>query len=90
MIINLLVYLGLGILSDLLITVYTISVGKDWRLAASLISIPIACLNFWIIDKLLIATLSWYGVLAYAIGNALGCFIIMTINKYLKKIVDKS
>ena len=77
-------YFGLGILSDIFITAYYIFVGKQWVIPASLISIPIALLNFWVIDKVLITTPSLLGAIAYAVGNAIGCFVIMMITKKLK------
>lgn len=80
--VSLLIYLSLGILSDILITAYYIFVGKQWATAAASISIPIALLNFWVIDKILIvATSSWPLAIAYAVGSAVGCFVIMIISK---------
>jgi hypothetical protein len=86
----LLAYLGLGILSDLFVTAYYIFVGKQWVIPASLISIPIALLNFWVIDKVLIVAPAWDGAIAYAIGNAMGCMIIMLILKTIKRIKNET
>jgi hypothetical protein len=83
--VSLLVYFSLGLLSDFLVTAYYIFVAKQWAFPAALISIPIALLNFWVIDKVLIATVSWPGAIAYALGNAIGCFLIMKIRKKIEK-----
>lgn len=82
---GLLLYFGLGVLSDLLVTAYYIFVGKQWATLASLLSIPIALLNLWVIDKVLIITPSWDMAITYAIGNAIGCLAIMTLARKLRE-----
>jgi hypothetical protein len=81
---GLLLYLGVGVLSDILVTAYYIFVGKQWATLASLASIPIALLNFWVLDKILVISPTTAGAILFAIGNALGCFVIMTLAKKLK------
>lgn len=66
-----------GIVSDVLVTGYYLCVGRGWALWASIVSIPIALMNFWVIDAVLIKGSSWHGAVAYALGNAIGCFLIM-------------
>jgi hypothetical protein len=82
---GLLLYLGLGVLSDIILTSYYIFVSKGWVLPASLISIPIALLNFWVLDKVLISATSWEKAIAYAVGNAIGCAVIMILSKMKKR-----
>jgi len=82
---EILLYLGTGILSDVLITGYYVCVGRGRAFLAASISIPIALLNFWVLNRVLIADPSWYGALAYAAGNAVGCFAIMRASKLLKE-----
>ncbi len=77
MTVNLLLYFALGILSDLLVTGYTLSASRGRAWFASGLSILIAVLNFYILDRVLIADPNWYYALAYAIGNGLGCLLIM-------------
>jgi hypothetical protein len=84
-VLGLLLYFGLGVMSDICVTAYYICVGQQWAIPASLVSILIALLNFWVIDKVLITVPSWDKAVAYAIGNAVGCFIIITITKRLKR-----
>ena len=75
------IYFGLGILSDLIVTGYYICVAHNWAWAASLISIPIALLNFYVLGNVLVressSTRKWYWAMAYAVGNAIGCFAVM-------------
>jgi uncharacterized protein YebE (UPF0316 family) len=79
-----LLYLVLGIVSDILTTAYYIFVGKGSAVPASSVSLVITLLNFWVIGKLIVDSLSWGNVIAYALGNAIGCFIIMKLSKRLK------
>jgi uncharacterized protein YebE (UPF0316 family) len=76
-------YLGAGILSDLLVTGYYVSVSRGLSWAAALVSIPVALLNFWVLNRILIVDLSWSEAVAYAVGNAVGCFVIMQVNRRL-------
>lgn len=66
-----------GVVSDLMVTGYYLSVSRGWAFLASVVSIPIALMNFWVVDAVLIKGGSWHGALAYALGNAVGCFLIM-------------
>ena len=67
-------YLELGILSDLLVTGYYLAVSRGDALLASCVSIPIALLGFW---SLRFFNPSYCDALAYAVGNAIGCYVIM-------------
>ena len=84
-VLGLLLYFGLGVVSDIFVTAYYISVGQQWAIPASFLSILTALLNFWVIDKVLINSPSWDLAVAYALGNAVGCFVIITLTKKLKK-----
>lgn len=85
LVVGLLLYLGLGILSDVLVTGYTLSVDKGWALAASGLSFGITLLSFWILDRVLVIDPSWANVLAYAFGNAIGCYGLMRLSKKVEK-----
>ena len=75
----------LGIVGDILATLYYLFVGKLQALPASLMTILITLLNFFIIEKIVYST-SWIFVLAYASGSAIGCFsIILSQKRKLKK-----
>jgi uncharacterized protein YebE (UPF0316 family) len=76
-----LTYLGLGILSDLLVTGYTLSASRGRTVTASVLSFVIALLNFYILGKILILDPSLWNALAYAGGNAIGCFAIMKASR---------
>jgi|WetSurMetagenome_2_1015567.scaffolds.fasta_scaffold1581882_1 hypothetical protein len=80
-----LLYVALGIISDLFVTGYYICVGKGWAFPAATISIPIALLNFWVFGSILVINPSWYNALAYAVGNAVGCYGIMALSKKVKR-----
>ncbi len=74
---KLLVYFGLGVGSDILVTFYYSAVSRGWAARASLASILISLLNFWVLGHVLILEPSWPRAVAYAVGNAIGCFLIM-------------
>lgn len=82
---TLLLYLVLGILSDVLVTGYYICVGHGLALLAALVSLPIALLNFWVLGTVIVLNPSWANAVAYALGTGVGCFSIMTLSKIFKK-----
>lgn len=70
-------YFGLGVGSDILVTFYYSAVSRGWAASASLVSLLISLLNFWVLGHVLVLEPSWQRAIAYALGNALGCFLIM-------------
>ena len=75
----------LGIVGDILATLYYLFVGKLQALPASLMTIFITLLNFFIIEKIVVST-NWFFILAYAVGSAIGCFtIILSQKKKLRR-----
>ncbi len=76
---------GAGVLADILVTGYYIFVGRQWAVPAASISMPIALLNFWIIDRVLVRMTSWPAAVAFACGNAVGCFVIMAAMRRIRK-----
>ena len=80
-----LAYLGMGILSDVLVTGYYLFVSRGWAASASIVSIPIALLNFYVLNGVLVQTTSWPNAIAYAVGNAIGCFAIIHFSKMPKR-----
>jgi hypothetical protein len=84
---GLLLYLGVGIGSEILVTSYTIFVGKGWASVASPLSLVITLLNYWVIKYVFIPDPTWYGALAYAVGNAVGCFFIMRASRKLRRVL---
>lgn len=76
--VGVLVYFGFGILADVLVTGYTLSATRGFSLLSSLLSFAITILNFYVLANVLTTTaLCWYYVIAYAAGNAVGCFAVM-------------
>ncbi len=89
MIIEIIAMLALGILTDVLVTLYYIFVGRLQALPASLMTILITLLNFFIIEKIVIS-INWVLILAYAFGCSIGCFSIIIHQKdKLKKKLEK-
>ena len=82
---SILLYLGLGILSDILISGYTIFVGKELRFPASLTSTLSSFLSLVVIVKFFLVSPSLIGILAYAGGNGIGTYLLMSLSKHLKK-----
>ena len=79
----------LGIVGDILATLYYLFVGKLQALPASLMTIFITLLNFFIIEKIVVSA-NWFFILAYAVGSAIGCFtIILSQKKKLKRKMER-
>jgi hypothetical protein len=70
----------LGIVSDILVTLYYISVGKLQAVPASLLTVLITLLNFFIIEKAVV-NMNVVLIASYAFGCAIGCFAIITMQK---------
>jgi uncharacterized protein YebE (UPF0316 family) len=83
-VLTLLLYLALGILSDVLVTGYYICVGRGLALLAALVSLPIALLNFWVLGTVIVLNPSWANAAAYALGTGVGCYSIMKLSKIIK------
>jgi len=82
--------LVLGIVGDILVTLYYLFVGRLQALPASLLTIVITLLNFFIIERVVVTT-NWFLILIYASGSALGCFsIILSQRAKLERIKKKS
>jgi hypothetical protein len=81
-----LIYLGLGIANEILVTLYYIYVGKHSAIPASLLTVLISLLGFFVIGEAVVAS-NWTLVLFYAFGSALGCFCTIQLvkNKTKKK-----
>lgn len=89
MITEIMVMLGLGIMNDVLVTLYYLFVGRLLAVPASLITVLITLLNFFIIKEIVIST-NWILILFYALGCSIGCFSIILHQKYrLKKKAQK-
>lgn len=74
-------YLLLGVASDLLVTGYYLCVARGWAYRAAGTSLSIALLNFFVLGRVLVADPSWANAIAYAIGNAAGCLLIMSVSR---------
>lgn len=74
------VYFAAGIGSDLLTTLWSYSVSRSWAVSASLVSIPIALVSFWVLRFLDPTPID---ALSYAVGNAVGCFLIIEGTKWI-------
>ncbi len=70
----------LGIVGDILITLYYLFVGRLQALQASFVTILITLLNFFVIEQVIVTT-NWFLILIYAFGSALGCFSIIFSQK---------
>lgn len=80
-----LLYLGMGIFVELLVTLYYIFVGKRLAIPASLTTSLITLLNFFIIEKIVV-NINQIGVLFYVLGCFIGCFTIIKLSKQVKRL----
>lgn len=80
MITEIITIFALGIVGDILATLYYLFVGKLQALPASLMTIFITLLNFFIIEKIVVSA-NWIFILVYACGSAIGCFSIIVSQK---------
>jgi hypothetical protein len=84
------IYFMLGIIGDILVTLYYLFVGRLQGVPASLLTILITLLNFFVIERVVVST-NWLLMAIYASGSAVGCFFIITTQKAkLKKKAEKS
>jgi uncharacterized membrane protein YeiH len=89
MITEIMIYVALGIVGDILVTLYYLFVGKLQAVPASFLTILITLLNFFIIERVVVST-NWMLMVFYAIGSAVGCFTIIGFQKArLKKKLEK-
>lgn len=82
---QLILYLGLGILSDILISAYTVFVSEDLLYPAALTSATVSFFNLFLIVKYFVVTPSVINMLAYAIGTGIGTIILMKLRRYYKQ-----
>ncbi len=77
---RLLLYLEAGILADMVVTAYTLFATRGRSLTPALLSFGITLLNLFVLIGLL-GDPEWSSVLAYAAGNAVGCFLTIETMK---------
>ncbi len=80
MITDILIYMAFGIVGDILAILYYLFVGRLQALPASLMTILITLLNFFVIERVVVST-NWLLILFYALGSAIGCFFIILSQK---------
>jgi hypothetical protein len=83
-------YLGFGILSDVLISAYTVFVSEDLLYPAVLASSTISFLNLFLIVKYFVVTPSIVNIIAYSIGTGAGTLLLMKLRRSFKKWKDKN
>ena len=80
MITEIAIYVILGIIGDILVTLYYLFVGRLQAVPASFLTIVITLLNFFIIERVVVST-NWMLMVFYAGGSAIGCFTIIGFQK---------
>ena len=74
------IYFMLGIVGDILVTLYYLFVGRLQGVPASFLTILITLLNFFVIERVVVST-NWFLMGIYALGSAVGCFVIIASQK---------
>lgn len=72
-------YAACGIASEALVTAYYRCIDLGLRWPASALSLSITLFGFWVLSRVLRVSPSWRNAAAYAVGNAAGCFLAMSI-----------
>ena len=74
-----LLFFAVGFLQDLLITYYYQAVAKDWPYRAASLSFLVTIVNLLVLYKIVsgLGDQVFSVVLAYALGNAAGTFIVV-------------
>lgn len=80
MITELIVYFALGIIGDILVTLYYLFIGRYQGILAALMSLLITLLNFFVIGRVVVGN-DWILMVVYAMGGAIGCFGIIAFQK---------
>jgi len=78
--IDAIIYFGLGILTDILVTLYYISVGHRLAIRSAVLSLLMTLLGFFIIERIVVST-NWFLILSYALGSAIGCYSVIKLSK---------
>lgn len=82
---QMLLFFGVGIVSETLITAYYLAVSRQWAFRASALNLPITLLGFWVFSRVLTPDPEWFNALAYAFGNGVGCYCIIVASKRLRQ-----
>jgi hypothetical protein len=77
---KLLLYVGLGIFADFLVTCHYISILRKLGLLASALSMAITILSFLVIEQVVISR-DFSLIVAYGLGNSIGTFAAMKMRK---------
>ena len=78
--INELIYFGLGLLIDGLVTFHYFFVSHKWVWLAPLTTILITLISYFVINKIVV-DFNWILILVYALGNGIGCLVCMLLIK---------
>ncbi len=76
-----LLYLAMGIASDLLVTGYQLCVVRGRVAGASVLSVAIGLLSMYVLARVLVVDPDWWHALAYAMGNGIGCAAVMVLGR---------
>jgi len=77
---ELIIYFALGIIGDVLVTLYYLFIGRFQGMLAAMMSLLITLLNFFVIGRVVVSN-DWILMIVYAAGGAVGCFIIIAYQK---------
>lgn len=77
---ELIIYFALGIIGDILVTLYYLFIGRFQGMLAAAMSLLITLLNFFVIGRVVVSN-DWVLMVIYALGGAIGCFIIIAYQK---------
>ena len=72
-------YAVCGIASEALVTAYYRCVDLGLRGPAAALSLSITLFGFWVLSRILRVGGAWGRALAFAAGNAVGCWIVMSL-----------
>ena len=73
---RLLAYVGLGIVSEILVGGYYLLLSRGLRWGASATTFINTIFGYWVLRHLL-GDVSGISVMAYGVGNAIGCWILV-------------
>jgi len=71
---NILIYLGIGILTDVLVTLYYLSINRLLAAQSAVLCFLLTITGYFVVESIVVDT-NWLLIFVYAFGCAIGCFI---------------
>jgi hypothetical protein len=76
---NILIYLGIGILTDILVTLYYLSINRLLAAQSAILCFLLTLTGYFVVESIVVDT-NWLLIFVYSFGCAIGCFLTIKID----------